>query len=340
MRSLSPGSVCTEKKNIVSFDPGHLPDIPRRVLVGLQDGYCNLRCPSCHVHGFTSNDKSQILRGQMSLLDANKIFQEIRGNDIFVSPVLWAEPLLIKNFKQYVQLINGYDLKLFVNTNGLLLNDELADFLVSSHTHSVFVSIDATTRETLRKVRGVDSLSVIHDAVFRLIEARGVGGEPRIGVSFSESQDNAHEKEAFISYWLEYVDVVRVNYIYESDNSIKNINESTPRVPCGALYDTMAINHKGDALVCCLDSSNQTFMGNVLSDGVASVWKGARFQEVRHYHEAGQFEKVELCRKCDVWRNSFVEETTAGGILIRRSPTMTYYNRLDRLSSWRGKISS
>ncbi|ETR66497.1 MAG: hypothetical protein OMM_12726 [Candidatus Magnetoglobus multicellularis str. Araruama] len=100
----------------------------------------------------------------------------------------------------------------------------------------------------------------------------------------------------------------------------------------------MAINHKGNVPICCLDSHNQTNMGNVFKDSVEGVWNGEKFQEIRSYHESGQFDKISLCKNCDVWLNYLIEESEIDGILIRQSPIMTYYNRIDRLYSWHSRI--
>ena len=99
-----------------------VPGLPKRVLIGLQDGYCNLSCPSCFVHGNNNKASNPYLRGQMSLKNANRIFDEIAHTGIFISPVLWSEPLLIKEFEEYVRSTQNYGLNLFINTNGLLFD--------------------------------------------------------------------------------------------------------------------------------------------------------------------------------------------------------------------------
>ena len=216
--------------------------------------------------------------------------------------------------------------------------DELIFFLVSMQVHSIFVSIDAMTEATLKKVRGIEKLQEIQEAVFGLLNIRGNKESPRIGVSFVESEKNSQEKNMFIDYWLNYVDVVRVSSVYENDNEVKNVPLPTKRIACGALYDTMAINHKGDVHICCLDSHNTTFMGNVFKDGVKNVWLGDRLKQIRYYHETEQYGKVPLCTKCGVWSNYLIEEKESEGVLIRKSPVMTYYNRMDRLYSWHSRI--
>jgi radical SAM protein with 4Fe4S-binding SPASM domain len=312
-------------------------DLPKRLLLGLNDGYCNLKCPACYVHGSNSHHSVKELRGYMPFNEACKIFDEVRGSGIFVSPILWSEPLLIKDLHQYLRVIKDRGLHTFINTNGLLLTEELAQFFVSIQLHTVFVSVDAITNKTLKKVRGIDDLEKIREAVFRMLRARGDMTSPRIGVSFVESKINNHERDEFVSYWLQHVDVVRVTNVYETDNKISK-TDLPERVPCGALYDTMAINHQGDVPICCLDSFNETNMGNVFQSGLKNVWHCEKFQEVRYYHEMSQYEKVPLCKNCDVWANYISNEKEINGVLVCQSPIITYYNRIDRLYSWKSRI--
>jgi len=319
-------------------DISNVPIFPKRLLLGINDGQCNMKCPFCYVHGDGAKNTKQLI-GDMPYDLACKIFDEVQGTGIFISPVLWSEPLLVQNLENYVSYMSGKGLNVFINSNGLLLTEEKVTALFSAKVHTLFISIDAITNETLKTIRGIKKLQEIHDSVFRLLKIRGDNRTPRIGVSFNESEVNMHEKDKFISFWLKHVDVVRVNKIYEKKlNYIKNLQIRTKRIPCGALYDTMAINHKGNVPICCLDSHNQTNMGNVFQDSVEGVWNGEKFQEVRFYHESDQYDKISLCKNCDVWLNYLIEEREVDGIFIRQSPIMTYYNRIDRLYSWHSRI--
>ncbi len=60
-----------------------------------------------------------------------------------------------------------------MNTNGLLLREDLAEFFVEIEVDAVSISIDATTKETLKLVRGIDKLDKLHKAVETMKRARG-----------------------------------------------------------------------------------------------------------------------------------------------------------------------
>lgn len=317
--------------------PLPVPELPPKILMDLQEGYCNLKCPKCLVHGSDDTAAIKAIRGYMSLEDARKILDEVMVAKSLIQPTLWSEPLLARDFRQHISDMKERGIAVALNTNGLLLTEDIAQFLVDIKLDSVFFSIDATTPETLKKVRGVDKLEQIQEAVFTMLRVRGGATYPRIGVSFAFEKENQHEHDEFVSYWVKYVDVVRVNQVYEGGRW-QNIPLPEKRVPCQAIYHTMAIHHDGDVSVCCLDGFKETTLGNVFKDSVKDVWLGEEFQKVRHYHETDQYDRVPFCKNCNVWANYLYEEEITDDHLIRRSPGMTYYNRLDLLSGWEGGL--
>jgi hypothetical protein len=56
------------------------------------------------------------------------------------------------------------------------------------------------------------------------------------------------------------------------------------------------------------------------------------------YHETSQWDKVRFCKNCNGWAQYQYEEEMRDGLFIRRSPEFAYYNRIDRLENWRGRL--
>lgn len=310
-----------------------VPKLPPRLLVDLRTD-CNLKCPMCIVHGGTSDPRLQaFLRRRVNIEDAQKLLDEVMHARPLIQPNMWSEPLLAPDFKEFVLAAKQRGVSIALNTNGLLLKPELAAFLVEEKVDSVSISIDAVTPETLNKVRGIDKLDKVERAVFTMLEARADKELPRVGVSFTIQAENKHEHDEFISRWSKIVDFVRVGEVFV-DGSFPSIKIEGARSPCPSLYTTLAVHVDGQASICCLDSFGETDLGNVYQDGVEQVWNGEKFNEVRHYHETGQWEKVPFCINCDRWQSYEFEDEVRDGLLIRKSSEFTYYNRLDRMESW------
>jgi radical SAM protein with 4Fe4S-binding SPASM domain len=120
------------------------------------------------------------------------------------------------------------------------------------------------------------------------------------------------------------------------NGSYPDMQTPPKRLPCPAIYNTLPVHNDGTVTVCCLDGFKATNMGNVFKDGVKAVWQGEELAKVRYYHETGQWDKVPFCKPCNGWaQHAFVEEVL-DGLLIRRSPQFTYYNKISRIRTWQG----
>jgi MoaA/NifB/PqqE/SkfB family radical SAM enzyme len=323
-------------------DPVHdwkpLPvnDMPERVLLDLATK-CNLRCPMCPVWGSDDNDAIDAVKGVMDLDASRRVLDEIMAAEPLVQPNMYGEPLLAPNLRERLTDMKARGIVVAMNTNGLTLDDELARFMVDVKLDSISVSIDAVTRATLEKIRGIEKLEKIEAAVFRLLAARGDRDLPRISVSFTLQDANRHEEQAFVDRWVGLVDCVRVNLLFEN-GTFPDMKAPQPRLPCPTLYKTLPIHNDGTVTICCLDGFKQTNVGNVFQDGVKAVWHGEEFAKVRYYHETGQWDKVPFCTNCNGWAQYEFAEEVRDGLFIRRSPEFTYYNRIDRLNNWNGRL--
>lgn len=313
-----------------------VPDLPPRVLLDLATK-CNLRCPMCPVWGSEDNNAIDSVVGVMNLQAARKMLDELAPAQPMVQPSIYGEPTLAPKIRERIADLKSRGMPVAMNTNGLTLSDDLARFFVEQEVDSVMFSIDSVTKETLKKIRGITKLEKIESAVFRMLKARGNAQKPRIGVSFTIQDNNRHELDAFVKHWVGVVDVVRTCPVFEN-GTFQGVEEPAKRLPCPAMYKTMPVHNDGQVTICCLDGFKETNVGNVFKDGVAAVWQGEAFAKVRYFHETGQWDKVPFCKSCNGWAQYEYEEEVRDGILIRRSPQFTYYNKIGRLSNWQGQL--
>src|SRR5450756_1740271 len=73
-----------------------------------------------------------------------------------------GEPLLHPHFTRLLEIVRREELKLTIETNGLLCTPEIAAEIAKSPDRFVSVSIDGTDAATHEWVRGVPGLSLIH----------------------------------------------------------------------------------------------------------------------------------------------------------------------------------
>ena len=310
---------------------------PKKILFGLHEKSCNLSCPKCLVHSdnYPRGIKLRKTLGRMKIEDIIRVFEEIKGQDIMVSPSFWSEPLLNKKlFISFVLEAKKRGISVNVGTNSLLIDDYMTDFIIEN-VDIISISIDAMTKETLLKTRGTDRLNDIHKAVMNLLDRRGNNNKPRITVNFSEEDANTGEKEEFIKYWLQHVDAIRVNEVYSDEKEIGKSHNIDKRYPCRELNDNMAIDFDGTYRVCCLDGYRETNLGNVFKDGVKNIWGGKKISTLRQQQERDEYDKFSFCSSCDQWAGFNINnEYVKDDLLIRETAYSTYYNRMDRMDNW------
>jgi len=275
--------------------------------------------------------------GKMQIDNFVKVLDEVVNFDPkpTLSPSYFSEPLLNKGlFVRFVKEARKRKLPVSINTNALLIDDWMARFLVDNLS-IVSVSIDAMTPETLLKARSTNELDKINNVVLLLLKLRGENIRPRIVVSFTEETFNAHEKKKFLDYWIDKVDVVRINKAYDSKKQIIHFGDEPKRLPCREIYDNMNVDFDGTIRYCCLDPYRDTNLGNVFEDGVGNVWTGKKYSDLRKSHEDENCKIDSFCKNCDQWAGfNIVKENVDGDLLVRSTIHSSYYNRLDRMNTW------
>jgi radical SAM protein with 4Fe4S-binding SPASM domain len=315
----------------------------RKINFGIFEKSCNLKCPKCLVYGesFARGREIRKSLGKMNIENIINVFEEIKDFPImpFVSPSFWSEPLVSKKlFIRFVEEAQKRNIPVSINTNALLIDDEMAEFLVVNLS-SISISIDATTSDTLLKVRSTKKIEQIENAVILLLDKRGTKLNPRITVSFTEEIDNIHEKEEFIEKWIEKVDSIRINKVYSDKKQVtvesSEDNRIIPRMPCREIYDSMTIDFDGTSRMCCLDGYRETNLGNVFSNSVVDVWNSSKMNNLRRSHEDKNIPIDSFCESCEQWAGfNIINEYEKDGLLIRETAFSNYYNRIDRLGNW------
>jgi MoaA/NifB/PqqE/SkfB family radical SAM enzyme len=320
----------------LGWQPLPVTPMPERVLIDFATR-CNLRCAMCPVWGVEDDDEIEQVKGILPLARARQILDELAATRPMIAPSIYGEPLLIPNMRTIYADMKRMGMAIAMNTNGLTLTEDTAKFFVDIKLHSIMFSIDAVTKETLKKIRGIDKLEKIESAVFRMMKVRGEAEYPRVGVSITIQDENRHELDAFLKRWVGVVDVVRTGNVFK-DGTFPALVTHGERLPCPAIYKSMPIHNDGSVRLCCLDGFRATDMGNVFETSVEEVWNGEAFAKARYAHETGQWDQVPFCKPCNGWAQYEYEEEVRDGLLIRRSPEFTYFNRIDRLAAWKGNL--
>ena len=161
---------------------------PKPVTVWAVTKACNLRCVHCYASAST-----QPAQGELSFAEGIELLEDLA--EFGVPAVLFSggEPLARADTVQLIQHARALGLSCTLSTNGLLIDDAMADLLAHVGLKYVGISIDGSQdrHDRLRGQRGAFDASV--DAIRRL-RARGI----RVGVRFTVHAKNLHDLDSVI----------------------------------------------------------------------------------------------------------------------------------------------
>jgi MoaA/NifB/PqqE/SkfB family radical SAM enzyme len=222
----------------------------------------------------------------------------------------YGEILLIRNLGDYLEYARRqpHRFRILCNTNGHLMTDEKIDLFLKYRAHLVNITIDGATPETAQRVRvGLDTRQ-IEDNIHRLMARRKALRlrYPRVRVGMVLIPQNRHEAGAFLDKWTGVVDHVGLSGFSTRVGS-REVQEEAPSSkhephPCVLPFRELNVYSDGKAVLCCEDWNEELVVGDLNTQTLRQIWRGAVLREVRRLHAGLQGDRIALCARCNVWR--------------------------------------
>ena len=112
--------------------------------------FCNLRCKMCYISKNEKNEKAKMDKELFDIV-ANKFFSKTRM--LYLS--CGAEPLVNLDFTEFLNSSSGYGISFrSFATNGMLLGKKVIDSCVDNCIEEVIVSLDGSSKEIVKLIRG------------------------------------------------------------------------------------------------------------------------------------------------------------------------------------------
>ena len=278
---------------------------------------CNLRCPQCDVGNLLTTRKNNSLPYNQycaimdeigtTLLDAIFYFQ--------------GEPLLNKQFSDYISYAKRYNIYAITSTNGQLIDKHIAHHIVTSGLDRIIISIDGTTQEIYEKYRRGGSLSKAIEAIKLIKEAKQQldSKTPCIEAQFIVFKFNEHQIEEF----KQLAPTWGANKISIKSAQIHNPNENKDIIPaickysrykeekdgtvklkksfthaCLRAWTGVVISADGNLLPCCFDKQEKYTYGNINNSSIEDIWKNNQsidFRKKLLTHRSS----FDICRNCN-----------------------------------------
>lgn len=292
-------------RNIAVAETGFVPEFPITLQVELINR-CNLKCQMC----WTTNHTLPKATLEMPVI--RRMLEE--GKDYGLPALvlgMGAEALLYKPILELVDtaLANGV-MDIFFASNGILMTEEVSEYLVANKISRCWVSLDAATPETFRKIRGKDELARIEANILKLaeIKRRENSALPNLRVSFVVQPENRHEVQAFVDKWQGVVDHIDFQqeidfHNIEGQTEIGNLDalpvvEGAIENPkCHYPFGTLNVWANGDVTPCCVFYGRHLVIGNANEQSLKAIWDGEKMAAVRRQF-TGEAPLNRVCHLC------------------------------------------
>jgi radical SAM protein with 4Fe4S-binding SPASM domain len=278
-------------------------DFPPQIILETT-AFCNMKCIHC---GHKTMERP---KGNMNIQLYKKIIDEIaRVNpDTELWMTYYGEALLLK-YKLYYMIKYAKEKGLryiVLNTNGMLLDDEMGDLIIESGLDRFIFSIDGFTTETYEKIRVGGKRDIVYNNIINInnkIKQRNLK-KPYLEVQFSIMEENEHELEAFLEFWRKegiYIKL-REKLTWGGTVEANNLDVNQARIACPWAVTNCAVTWSGDLVACAVDYNGKVSCGNLWEFSIKELWNGSH-QELVRLHMEHRFDQLpELCRNCLDWQ--------------------------------------
>lgn len=254
---------------------------------------CNLRCPFC-VREYDNEGT-----GYMSLELFRRICKEVKGK-VPAMKLNWrGEPTLHPNLAEFVRLAKRAKVvEVMFNTNGTVLDAEMAEKLIAAGVDKVIFSIDSIRPERYREMRKGGELDDALINLHNLLKLREEAGSETPHVRVQKIDFPSTRGEDYVGFFRDMgVDSVAVN-TYKEKNPDKLAGSEWRTVSCAQPFQRMFVTWRGEYRVCC---QGQLFppLGNAETMSVHEAWHSPLMTEIRRHHAKGEGYRVPQCATCE-----------------------------------------
>lgn len=217
------------------------------------------------------------------------------------------EPLLDPDLIERTQYVTDRGIMdIHLNTNGVLLTEEMSRKILETGVTRLLMSLDAITEETYQKIRpGLDFKAVVQNLeTFLRLRAEKGDGLPLVRVSFLLQEENKHELEAFRAKWVDRVDYVGVQrYVPISpfdDARGRAISEAPQRgeQSCSYPFESLFVHGDGTVVPCAAHRARHISVGNIHQNSLYEIWHSEGMEVLRRAHRSGDLSGTRLCTSC------------------------------------------
>lgn len=277
---------------------------------------CNLQCPECPsgLRKFTRPT------GFIKKETVEEIVKQLGNYLFYVTFYFQGEPLLHKQFAEFVRLLKMKKIVVATSTNAHYLTAEKSQEIIDSGLDRLIISLDGTDAKTYsiyRKGGNFDKV-ISNIEFFMALRKKSKSKHPFVELQFIVFKHNEHQiKEIKILGKKLGVDKVTLKtaqlYEFEKGNELMpglvkysryeeyedgkyRIKSNLPN-SCYRSWSGSVITWDGGVVPCCFDKDADFRFGNILSTDYKSILKNKEYQKFMQQILIDR-SQIEICRNC------------------------------------------
>lgn len=260
---------------------------------------CNLKCKFCPE---TSRKKEQ-----MSLDKFEEAISKIHNHTKLVALHVKGEPLLHNQFEQILKILEKYNIKANITTNGTLIKQKLEIIKNSKSIRQINFSIHSIMQnEKLDEKYLLDifeSAEQLENVIisYRLWNLQNIQ-ENSVNNNIIKIIENYYNIQNLKQILAENEFIqLRKNMFINQDIEFTwpdiNKKEIIEKGRCLALKDQIAILVDGTVVPCCLDNNGDIHLGNVFEESLEDILNKPKTANIKKNFENGII-TCKLCKTC------------------------------------------
>ena len=260
---------------------------------------CNLKCSFC--------PETERKKEFISIEKFEEVISKIHNYTKLVCLHVKGEPLLHNQLGEILEILEKYNLKVNITTNGTLIKEKLQTIKNSKAIRQINFSIHSITQnETLNKqylqniFQSVEELEniIISYRLWNLKTIKDNNSNENIIKAIEDYYNISNLKQHLINNsFLKIKENIFINQDIEFTWPNINGKSIIEKGRCLALKEQIAILVDGAVVPCCLDNNGDIPLGNILEETIEDILKKPKSIAIKKNFE-NNIITCELCKSC------------------------------------------
>ncbi len=188
-------------------------------------------------------------------------------------------------------------------TNGSYLRPALTDRLVAAGLDVLYVSLNATNRQSRKEIMRIDNYDDVVAYTQYAIAAGKAAGTLKVVVKAVASKDlmEVGEHQQFQDQWGGDWDKGGSAYLHLEGNWAGATGQAMrvkPKQACHRALGQIMVLWTGEVSLCCFDAEGAVILGDLRTQTIREVFNGEKALGIRTAHMEGRRQDLPLCRTC------------------------------------------